>query len=515
MAQGALTRPAAGAGILALGAAAEAVAPAATPFATTLDWAVGAALGGGGAWLLDRAPAAGRLALLAAVTWYLGTLAGTSSGVLAAVCVLAYRGPLLHLLLSVPSGRLPGARARALATAAWIAGLLGPVVAAPATAAFAATVAAVVLARARRSAPGRRQALLATAAAAAGLSAMWWLAALDLASHATLLVLNDVAVLGAGVVALAACAGAWERQAAGKLVVELGADRRPDRPVTAQLARALGDPDLELRYAVPDVGWLDERGHAVPAPDGDAVTRAIVPGGGEVALLHGAVGPGDLRLAASAAAAAALALDSARLEAAVHTHAADVRASRRRLLTAADAERRALEQRLSDGPLAGLRRVDRLLDGFHGTVTGELRDELRAATAELSDLGRGLYPPALTRADLSGALEEMARRSPVPTTLHILGDLQILTDELRATTWFVCSEALANVARHALARHATVTIQVNSTTLLIEIRDDGHGRATPTRGLRGLADRIEALTGTFTVDSPAGGPTTIRACLPI
>ena len=199
----------------------------------------------------------------------------------------------------------------------------------------------------------------------------------------------------------------------------------------------------------------------------------------------------------------------------MQSRAADVRASRRRLLTAADAERRALEQRLSDGPLAGLRRVDRLLDGSPGTLRGELRDELRAATADLCDLGRGLYPPALTRADLAGALDEMARRSPVPTTIRITGDLHTLTDELRATTWFVCSEALANVARHARASHATVFVQVKSTNPAHRDPDDGHGRATPARGLRGLADRIEALTGTFTVNSPAGGPTTIRACLPI
>ena len=111
MAQDRLTRTAAGVGILALGAAAEFAAPAATPIETALDWTVGAALGGGGAWLLDRAPAAGRLAMLAAVTWFLGTLAGASTGAPAAVGsagVLAYRGPLLHLLLSVPSGRLTG-----------------------------------------------------------------------------------------------------------------------------------------------------------------------------------------------------------------------------------------------------------------------------------------------------------------------------------------------------------------------------------------------------------------------
>jgi signal transduction histidine kinase len=144
-----------------------------------------------------------------------------------------------------------------------------------------------------------------------------------------------------------------------------------------------------------------------------------------------------------------------------------------------------------------------------------LRNELQAVIVELAELARGLYPPALVRAELAGAIEEMARRSPVPATVHVTGDLGVLTDELRATTWFVCSEALANVARHAGATRAQVTVAAATQELLIEIRDDGRGGAAPTRGLRGLADRVDTSAGTFDVESPAGGPTTIRARLPI
>jgi signal transduction histidine kinase len=254
----------------------------------------------------------------------------------------------------------------------------------------------------------------------------------------------------------------------------------------------------------------------VPAPDGQpgAVTRAGVAGGGEVALLHGPAGPGDQRLADAAAAAAALALDSARLEAALHARAADVRSSRRRLITAADAERRALEKQLSDGPLADLRRVDRLLEATTLNGPRDLRDELHAAITELTALGRGLYPPALARAELAETLQELARRSPIPTTVDITGELSSLTDDLRATTWFICSETLANVARHSGASRAQVTLRIQPGTLLIEIRDDGRGGATPTRGLRGLTDRVEANAGTLTIDSPTGGPTAIRAQLP-
>jgi signal transduction histidine kinase len=134
--------------------------------------------------------------------------------------------------------------------------------------------------------------------------------------------------------------------------------------------------------------------------------------------------------------------------------------------------------------------------------------------AELADLGRGLYPPALACAELADALADMANRSPVPTTLQITRDLQALPDELRATVWFVCSEALTNVARHAGATSAAVTVRIDPSDVLIEIWDNGRGGATPTRGLRGLADRVETSAGTFTIDSPAGGPTAVRARLP-
>src|SRR5262249_22594922 len=159
---------------------------------------------------------------------------------------LAYRGPLLHLLLSVPSGRVPGTRDRFLAAGGWIASFLPFAIAGPVTAASATGVAGVAFAHARRSAAGHRQARLAAGGAAAALSLVWWLAALDLPNRTSLLVLNDVAVLAAGVLALSACAGAWTREAAGRVVIELGADRRADRPLAAQLAQVLGDPSLEL-----------------------------------------------------------------------------------------------------------------------------------------------------------------------------------------------------------------------------------------------------------------------------
>jgi signal transduction histidine kinase len=90
-----------------------------------------------------------------------------------------------------------------------------------------------------------------------------------------------------------------------------------------------------------------------------------------------------------------------------------------------------------------------------------------------------------------------------------------LVDQLQAATWFVCSEALANVARHSGASSARVEVALRGGELRVEVRDDGRGGAALERGLRGLEDRVEALGGAFWLESPRGGPTTVGAALPL
>jgi hypothetical protein len=166
------------------------------------------------------------------------------------------------------------------------------------------------------------------------------------------------------------------------------------------------------------LGWVDERGHEVAAPpESRRLTRAAAPGGGEVVLVHGQDATADSQLAQSAAAAAALSLEAARLDAEVRLHARYVDTSRRRLLTAVDDERRLLEQRLSESVLVRLRQVDRLLSG---RPFEQERRELWVAVDELVALGRGLYPPSLARSDLTRALREIAarcRRADEPSLL--------------------------------------------------------------------------------------------------
>ena len=511
MAQGGLTR-AGFAALLAAGAAAEIAAPAVPLVLRVTDFAVGAALVCLSAWALPHDRAAAILGSAMAALWFLGTLADADDSQLSALgaaCVLAHRGPLVHLLLRAPEPAL-GARLLAIAAAAWIAGFLPFNVAGPATAAIAAAAACVLLLSAR-TAPADQRIVGRAAAGCLVLLAALWAAAAAGASGNMLLLAVEAAVVATAAVAITAAAGAWSARAA-IVVVDLPAHRAGASPITERIAAALGDPDLEIRYALPHGGWIDERGHAASAPpsgDGRPVTHAAAPGGGSVALIHGAAAPVDRRLAAAAAAAAALALDAARLDADVRDRAADIRASRLRLLTATDSERRALARRL-ERPLARLGRVRRELDG-----NVELLAELDAARSDLVALGSGLYPAAATRGRLHEELVQLVERSPVNAMLVARGDLRSLPEGLQAAAWFVCSEALANVARHSGASSARVEVAVRGGELRIEVRDDGRGGAALERGLRGLEDRVEALGGAFWLDSPRGGPTTVGAELPL
>jgi hypothetical protein len=182
------------------------------------------------------------------------------------------------------------------------------------------------------------------------------------------------------------------------------------------MARVLADPALEVRYRAPGFGWFDEQGKASGDPGEEVgVTRASAPDGGEVALVHGPGNRTDQRLADAVAAAAVLALDAARLETELRARAAQVRASRLRLLTAADAERRSLEAQLSAEVLSSLRRVERAL-----TPRPEMTDvvaEVRAAMAEVAALAQGLYPPALAGQDLASAPSGRAASPGAPTAV--------------------------------------------------------------------------------------------------
>jgi signal transduction histidine kinase len=140
--------------------------------------------------------------------------------------------------------------------------------------------------------------------------------------------------------------------------------------------------------------------------------------------------------------------------------------------------------------------------------------ELAESLAELRELARGIHPAVLNHG-LAAALDSLAARSPVPTTVTYEANGP-LPEPVELAAYFVASEALANVAKYAQATAASVRVSHTPTDAVIEIADDGVGGADESRGsgLRGLADRVEALDGRLTVVSPAGAGTTVVAELP-
>ncbi|HWH05646.1 MAG TPA: PAS domain S-box protein [Gaiellaceae bacterium] len=208
-----------------------------------------------------------------------------------------------------------------------------------------------------------------------------------------------------------------------------------------------------------------------------------------------------------------------------HRQEAEVRASRSRIVEAADAARRQLERNLHDGAqqrLVALSVTLRLAQARLEQDPVEARRTLDAARAELAlaldelrELARGIHPAILTDRGLTAALEALAARSPVPVEVETDGDG--LPPAVEAAAYYVAAEALANVAKYAEAGRVRVRVAREDGTAVVEVTDDGRGGADPTAGtgLRGLADRVEALDGRLVVESPAGGGTCVRAELPV
>jgi len=200
-------------------------------------------------------------------------------------------------------------------------------------------------------------------------------------------------------------------------------------------------------------------------------------------------------------------------------------ASRAAAVEAADAERRRIERDLHDGAQqrmvslamnlgitrAGLRDAD---PAVRDAVTAA-HEEAKQALAELRDFVRGLHPAVLDELGLDAALSGIAARSPVPVRLVVDLDGRAPA-AIEAVAYFVVSEALTNVAKHAGATRAEVVVRRQPGGLALAVADDGRGGADPMRGtgLRGLRQRVESVDGTLTIVSPPGGPTSIEVTLP-
>jgi signal transduction histidine kinase len=188
-------------------------------------------------------------------------------------------------------------------------------------------------------------------------------------------------------------------------------------------------------------------------------------------------------------------------------------------------ERRRLERDLHDGAqqrLVSLALTLRMAREKLGPDAGEAgrlldrsRQELDEALEEIRELARGIHPRALSDRGLGAAVEALAHRAPLPVEVGEV-PAQELPEQVELTAYFVVSEALTNVAKHASATHASVTLTKRDGRLALEISDDGVGGADSDlgTGLRGLSDRLAAIEGQLEVDSEPGRGTTVRASIP-
>ncbi len=201
-------------------------------------------------------------------------------------------------------------------------------------------------------------------------------------------------------------------------------------------------------------------------------------------------------------------------------------ASRARIVAAADDARRRLERDLHDGAQQRLVALGLGLRAAESCVPEELlplKEQIAglvttvtAVSAEVQEISRGIHPAILSRGGLVPALKTLARRCTVPVDLDLHVD-QRFADSVEVGAYYVVSEALTNAAKHARASVVEVCAHATDTVLRLEIRDDGIGGATAGRGsgLTGLVDRVEALGGTMTIQSPVGSGTALLVNIPI
>jgi signal transduction histidine kinase len=204
----------------------------------------------------------------------------------------------------------------------------------------------------------------------------------------------------------------------------------------------------------------------------------------------------------------------------------DLRDARARIIAAADAERRRIERDLHDGAqqrmvsLAvklGIAQAKVGSDAEEAArLIAEAREEAQLAVKELRELARGIHPALLSDRGLGPALEALAARAPVPVEVSGVPE-EPLPRSVEAAVYFVTAEALTNVAKYAHAEGAWVGLSLEGDCVRLEIRDDGVGGADSSvgGGVAGLCDRVEALDGALTIESPPGGGTTVIAEIPL
>jgi signal transduction histidine kinase len=499
---------------LVLGVAAEWIGQ---PELIVLDAAAGWALIFLGlvAWSRRSESGAGPIMAAAGFAWFLGTLWTPA--------VFLHRGPLAHLLLSYPTGRLASRLEQSAVGTAYAYAVAYPVADNDyATIFFALGLVTVALRRyVLASGPGRRARLASLTAATAFGLVLTLGAAARLADggdeHAVLFAYE----LTVGLIAVTLFAdllwGRWAQTTVTGLVVDLG-DPAAAGNLRDRLAQTLGDPTLVVGYWLPEQGrYVDEAGRPIQLPTPGA-RRAVTPieedGRQIAALVHDVAVLDDPQLVSAVASATGLAVSNVRLQAEVRARVTEVEASRRRIVEAADAQRRRLEVELREGAERRLARVAELLADRDQRLP-DVREGLDAARAELREFAHGIHPAMLTDRGLAVAVAELGLRSPAQVTVDVPS--QRFPPEIEAAVYFFCSEALVNTAKHSEATAVAIRVSAGNGRVRIEVIDDGVGGADPARGtgLRGLTDRVEALGGRMQLESPPGRGTRLVVEIPL
>ena len=464
---------------------------------------------------------------------------------------------IVHVFLAYPTGRLHGRFEHVLLTVGYVAAIGGQLVVMlldgvtpnqvlvvaeePEIAEFilgvelitislvALTAVGVLIARRRAGGrPLRRSLSLLIDAFALGLVAIAVLLVVGVLGGPAFPTIQQVSLAALGLAPIAFLAGLLDarlaRTSVADLVVELRAEPADLR---SPLARALRDPSLELVYWLPQFGsWADQDGKEVELPsDGvRAITMIEREGQPVAALVHNPVLKDEPELLDAVTAAAAIALENGRLHAELRANLDELRGSRARVIDAGQKERQRLERDLHDGAQQRLVALSLDLgvlesrlrdDPDANAILAKARDEVAVSLAELRDVARGLHPAVLSAHGLSVALESLAAHAAVPVHLTVELDGRI-AEPVEVAAYYVVSESLANIGKHAQATSATVDVSRSGRQLVVEVVDDGIGGADTEQGsgLRGLADRVEALGGRLQVWTPHGHGTRVRAELP-
>ncbi len=312
----------------------------------------------------------------------------------------------------------------------------------------------------------------------------------------------------------------------GALLMELRA--HPTSDLREPLARALHDPSLTLAYWLPQYGtWAD--------PDGQAVTLRGLDEGRATRVIHRDHEPiialefdrsleDERELLDAVAAAAGIALENNRLQVELRARLQELQGSRARVVDAEQKERQRLERNLHDGAQQRLVALALELGLLANSSPGssetaarllQAKREVAVSLDELRDVARGIHPAVLTGHGLAVALESLAAQAAVPVELDVAIDGR-LPERVEVAAYYVVSESLTNIGKHAEASTASVSVTRTADAIVVAVVDNGIGGADTERGtgLRGLADRVEAVGGQLRIWSPAGHGTRLEAEFP-